>query len=77
MAERSQMSAGRVSAGRGETRVRRPYHDPPLLSRAIVVVGIARDVAGFRLGGVRLCGADSGIFSHSSIAAIVVGALGA
>ncbi len=30
---------------------------PPLLSRAVVVVGIARDVAGFRLGGVRLAGA--------------------
>jgi hypothetical protein len=31
--------------------------DPPLLSRTVVVVGVARDVAGFRLGGVRLGGA--------------------
>jgi predicted permease len=31
--------------------------DPPLLSRTVVVVGIARDVAGFRLGGVRAAGA--------------------
>ncbi len=29
-------------------------HDPLLLSRTFVVVGVARDVAGFRLGGVRL-----------------------
>ena len=31
--------------------------DPPLLSRSVVVVGIARDVPGFRLGGTRLAGA--------------------
>jgi predicted permease len=31
--------------------------DPPLPSRTVVVVGIARDVAGFRLAGVRLAGA--------------------
>ena len=31
--------------------------DPPLLSRTVVVVGIARDVAGFRLGGMRMGGA--------------------
>jgi predicted permease len=31
--------------------------DPPLLSRTVVVVGIARDVAGLRLAGVRLAAA--------------------
>jgi predicted permease len=31
--------------------------DPVLLSRTVVVIGIARDVAGFRLGGVRLAAA--------------------
>jgi predicted permease len=31
--------------------------DPPLLSRAVVVVGVTRDVAGFRLGSVRIAGA--------------------
>jgi predicted permease len=31
--------------------------DPPLLSRSFTVVGIARDVAGFRLGGLRMPGA--------------------
>jgi hypothetical protein len=31
--------------------------DPPLLSRTVVIVGIARDVAGFRLGGARMAGA--------------------
>jgi predicted permease len=31
--------------------------DPPLLSRSFIVVGIARDVAGFRLGGLRMAGA--------------------
>ncbi len=31
--------------------------DPPLLSRSVVVVGIARDVPGFRLGGTRVAGA--------------------
>ena len=31
--------------------------DPPLLSRSFVVVGVARDVAGFRLGGMRMAGA--------------------
>jgi predicted permease len=35
----------------------RERDDPPLLSRTVVVVGIARDVAGFRLAGVRLAGA--------------------
>ena len=39
---------------KGETRER---DDPPLLSRTAVVVGIARDVAGFRLGAVRMAGA--------------------
>jgi predicted permease len=38
----------------GETR---ELDDPPLLSRAVVVVGIARDVAGFRILGVRAAGA--------------------
>ena len=32
--------------------------DPPLLSRSFTVVGVARDVAGFRLGGLRITGAD-------------------
>jgi predicted permease len=31
--------------------------EPPLLPRTVVVVGVARDVAGFRLAGVRLGGA--------------------
>jgi putative ABC transport system permease protein len=31
--------------------------DPKLLARSVVVVGVARDVAGFRLGGMRLGGA--------------------
>ncbi len=35
----------------------RELDDPPLLSRTVVVVGIARDVAGFRFGGVRAAGA--------------------
>ena len=35
----------------------RELDDPPLLSRTVVVVGIARDVAGFRFAGVRLAGA--------------------
>jgi hypothetical protein len=30
--------------------------DPPLLSRAVEVVGVVRDVAGFRLGGMRMAG---------------------
>ena len=38
----------------GETREPK---DTPTLSRTVVVVGIARDVAGFRLGGVRAAGA--------------------
>ncbi len=32
--------------------------DPPALPGAAVVIGIARDVAGFRLGGFRMSGAD-------------------
>ena len=32
-------------------------NDPPLLSRSVIVVGIAREVAGFRLGSVRMAGA--------------------
>jgi len=35
----------------------REKDDPPHPSRAVVVVGIARDVTGFRLGGTRLAGA--------------------
>ena len=31
--------------------------EPPLLSQSFIVVGIARDVAGFRLGGQRMAGA--------------------
>jgi predicted permease len=31
--------------------------DPPLLSRTVIVVGIARDVAGFRFAGMRAAGA--------------------
>jgi predicted permease len=37
--------------------VGREPDDPPLLSRSFIVVGIARDVAGFRLGGLRMAGA--------------------
>ena len=58
-------SCGRVStrSGRscGSSRIQtarpREQDDPPLLSRTVVVVGIARDVAGFRLGGARMAGA--------------------
>jgi hypothetical protein len=35
----------------------REKDDPVLLSRTVVVIGVARDVAGFRLGGMRLAGA--------------------
>jgi putative ABC transport system permease protein len=35
----------------------REQDEPPLLSRTVVVVGIARDVAGLRLGAFRLAGA--------------------
>ena len=35
----------------------REPEDPPLLSRNFTVVGIARDVPGFRLGGLRMAGA--------------------
>ena len=35
----------------------RESNDPPPLSRSLTVVGIARDVAGFRLGGFRMAGA--------------------
>ncbi|RPI61543.1 MAG: FtsX-like permease family protein, partial [Lysobacterales bacterium] len=35
----------------------RPSDDPLLQSRTAVVIGVARDVAGFRLGGMRLGGA--------------------
>jgi predicted permease len=35
----------------------RRQDEPPLLSRTFVVVGVARDVAGFRLGGTRMAGA--------------------
>ena len=35
----------------------RENDDPPLLSRAAVVVGVARDVPGFRVGGMRVAGA--------------------
>jgi predicted permease len=31
--------------------------DPPLLSRTFTIIGVARDVAGFRLGGLRMAGA--------------------
>jgi predicted permease len=39
-------------------RDRREPDDPSLLSRSFVIVGIARDVAGFRLGGQRMTGAN-------------------
>jgi len=35
----------------------RESNDPPPLSRSLTIVGIARDVAGFRLGGFRMAGA--------------------
>jgi len=38
--------------------------DPPLVSRAVVVVGVARNVAGFRLGGTRMGGA--GVYMPTS-----------
>jgi predicted permease len=41
--------------------------DPPLLSRAVVVVGIARDVAGLRLAGARLGGA--GVYMPTGVEA--------
>jgi predicted permease len=42
--------------------------DPPPLSRSFVVVGITRDVAGFRLGGIRMAGA--GLYVPISPAAV-------
>ena len=39
------------------TRDARGPGDPPLLSRSFTIVGIARDVPGFRLGGLRMAGA--------------------
>ena len=39
------------------TKATQQPDDPPLVSRAVVVVGVARDVAGVRIGDVRLDGA--------------------
>jgi predicted permease len=39
------------------TRDRREAGDPPSIARTVTVVGVTKDVAGFRLGGVRLGGA--------------------
>jgi len=45
-----------VTGGEGESAVRDP-NDAKLQARSVAVVGVARDVAGFRLGGARLGGA--------------------
>lgn len=45
-----------LTGGEGESAVRDP-NDPKLQARSAAVVGVARDVAGFRLGGARLGGA--------------------
>jgi predicted permease len=45
-----------LSGAEGKSGPRDP-DDPPLLSRSFIVVGIARDVAGFRLGGQGMAGA--------------------
>jgi hypothetical protein len=45
-----------VTGGEGESAVR-DRNDPKLQARSVAVVGVARDVAGFRLGGARLGGA--------------------
>jgi predicted permease len=46
------------------TIARREPDDTSLISRTVVVVGVARDVAGFRLGGMRLGG--SGVYMPTS-----------
>jgi predicted permease len=46
-----------LRVGPAPTSQTRQPDAPPLLSRTVVVVGVARDVAGFRLGGLRLGGA--------------------
>jgi len=48
----------------GPANPSRPTDDPMLRERTAVVVGIARDVAGFRVGGVRLGG--SGVYLPTS-----------
>jgi predicted permease len=45
-----------LSGAEGKSAPREP-DDPPLLSRSFIVVGVARDVAGFRVGGQRAAGA--------------------
>jgi predicted permease len=45
-----------LTGGEAESGVRNP-NDPKLQARSVAVVGVARDVAGFRLGGARLGGA--------------------
>ena len=66
VSETLRASCGRAStlSGRscGSSRTRRTVTQrepdgPPLVSRSFIVVGVARDVAGFRLGGFRLAGA--------------------
>ena len=39
------------------TKVTQPPNDPPLASRSVVVVGVARDVKGLQIGDVRVAGA--------------------
>jgi hypothetical protein len=43
------------SGAEGNRETRNP-DDPPLLSRSVVVIGVARDVAGIRFGGMRMSG---------------------
>ena len=46
-----------LRVGPAPTSATREPDAPPLAPRSVVVVGVARDVAGFRLGGLRLGGA--------------------
>jgi hypothetical protein len=45
-----------LSRAEGKNTSREP-NDPPLVSRSLIVVGVARDVPGFQLGGFTLAGA--------------------
>ncbi len=50
-------NANKSNSSSGSNNRPREKDDPVLLSRSAVVIGVARDVAGFRLGGMRLAGA--------------------
>jgi hypothetical protein len=56
-AARGTNSASNASSSGNSGNPPREKDDPVLLSRSVVVIGVARDVAGFRLGGMRLAGA--------------------